>query len=499
MQLFDALYHEVVSQIDDSETYIEISNVNSLGRSDIKLVYQGKRFLPPERDVTKDPYARVIETYAEKLSYSYRGGYNVIRISLGKSTRAYLLPNVIAIFAALIVSLILTLTLDEAGTEMVLKEWITPLQTLFTNAVLMIGAPMTLFSLLKNLTDTFIVSERHSSAPKLFVSSMISSLVALALSLLLGFTFARTLLKLTGDTESIDIGLDNWTLSSAVDQIIPSSILEPFQSISPVPMIVVVLLVAGALCIMGKNFELMKRAIDACYDLFSSILRIVMVAFPVACFLLFVEVLLSGESLVRFIILMCAVVIVIVCTIPLLIVYGLKLKIHKIKVFEFAKKIRPLIKENFMIGSVINAIPYNTRYCEKVFGFKKSRLEKELPVLAQTSLDGNCFILMLLATIYIFIANCPVSWHNIAVLALIVLFLSFGAPNQPGSILIGMLIIFTYLNSGVAISMALCFELFLGGLQNILNVISSIVTVAINEYREKAREAKQTPCSPKAK
>ena len=74
---------------------------------------------------------------------------------------------------------------------------------------------------------------------------------------------------------------------------------------------------------------------------------------------------------------------------------------------------------------------------------------------------------------------------NIAVIALIVLFLSFGAPNQPGSILIGMLMILTYLNISAAISMALCFELFCGGLQNILNVISSVVTVAERESGEK--------------
>jgi Na+/H+-dicarboxylate symporter len=107
--------------------------------------------------------------------------------------------------------------------------------------------------------------------------------------------------------------------------------------------------------------------------------------------------------------------------------------------------------------------------------------------LAQTSLDGNCFILMLLSTIFIFIANCPVSWINIAVIALIVLFLSFGAPNQPGSILIGMLVILTYLNSDIAISLALCFELFCGGLQNILNVISSVATVVENERRDQQR------------
>jgi len=139
------------------------------------------------------------------------------------------------------------------------------------------------------------------------------------------------------------------------------------------------------------------------------------------------------------------------------------------------------------IGSVIDAVPFNTRYCEAHLGISRQRLEQELPVLAQTSLDGNCFILMLLATIYIFLARCEVTWINVAVIALIVMFLSCGAPNQPGSILIGMLIILAYLNSDYAVSLALCFELFCGGLQNILNVISSVVTVAQNERREGRR------------
>lgn len=477
MQLFEALFSKIVFQVGDQDVEIEISNLNGLGHTDIKLVFPGKRFLASEGDVSIDPEAKIIEAFSDKVSCSYFGGYNVIRISLAKSAQAFILPNAIAIIAALVVSIVFALTLDDAGHDMVVREWIAPLQKLFTNAVLMIGAPMTLFSLLKNVTDSFIVSERHSAARKLFAASVVSSLVAIALALIMGFTFARTILEIIGETESVDIGLAGWTLSSAVDQIIPSSILEPFQSISPVPMIVMALLVASALCNMGQNFDIMKRAIDACYDLFSSILSIVMAAFPLACFLLFLEVLMSDDGFIRFVALLLEAIVVFVCTIPFLATYALRLKARGEKVTEFARKLWPLVKENFVIGSVIDAVPYNTRYCAKVFGFSRSRLEKELPVLSQTSLDGNCFILMLLATIFIFIANCPVSRLNVVVVALIVLFLSFGAPNQPGSILIGMLIILTYLNSSAAVSMALCFELFCGGLQNILNVISSIVMV----------------------
>ncbi len=482
--LFEALVRKAISHVGDENTELEIGSANELGRTDIKITFPGKRFSPLDGDVSSDSDAKVIEEYSDKISCSYQGGYNVVRISVSQSAWAFILPNFIAVVAAVIAGVVFSLVFDDAELQRVTNELIVPLEKLFTNAVLMVGAPMTLFSLLKNVTDSFIVAERHSSARKLFITSVSSSLVVIALALVMGFAFAQSVLSAGGVTESFDLGFASWSLASAVDQIIPSSIIEPFETISPIPMIAVALLVAGALNSIGQSFGVIKRAIDACYDLFSGILQIVMTAFPLACFLLFLHVLLTEDSIAQFLDIFFIAIVVFVCTIPLLIVYALSLRAHGIPVREFVKKLWPLVKENFAIGSVIDAVPYNTQYCAKNFGISRERLEKELPILAQTSLDGNCFILMLLATIYIFVANCEVSWINVAIIALIVMFLSFGAPNQPGSILIGMLVVLTYLHSDAAISLALCFELFCGGLQNILNVISSVVTVTENECRE---------------
>ena len=97
------------------------------------------------------------------------------------------------------------------------------------------------------------------------------------------------------------------------------------------------------------------------------------------------------------------------------------------------------------------------------------------------------FIIMLTAMFYIAMSNTEVSVLNIIVIAIIVLFLSFGAPNQPGSILIGTMIVFAYLNVNDTVALALFFELFCGGLQNIINVISSIVSVAEHEAKDAKR------------
>ena len=489
MQLFEALFHEIASQVGNGNTELEIRAISKFGRTEIEIAFPGKCFSLVGEDGASTSDAKVIESLSDKMSCSYEGDRNVIRISVNKSVWVCVLPSFIAIVAAVIVAAALELVLDDAGRQFITQQCIAPLEKLFTNAMLMIGAPMTLFSLLKNVTDSFIVAKRHSSPFRLLLISLVSSAGVIALALIMGFAFAQTVLSATGMTERVDIGFANWSLASAVDEIIPSSITQPFETISPIPMIVVALLIAGALRTIDDNFSLLKRAIDACYDLFSGILQIVMTVFPLACFLLFLETLLAQDGIALFAEILFTAVIVFACTVPLLVMYALRLKAHGVHVREFVRKLLPLVRENFVIGSVIDAVPYNTRYCIKHFGIPQKRLEKELPVLAQSSLDGNCFILMLLATIYIFIANCEVSWYNVAVIALIVVFLSFGAPNQPGSILIGMLVILTYLNSDAAISLALCFELFFGGLQNILNVISSVATVTENYCRDKKQHS----------
>lgn len=104
-------------------------------------------------------------------------------------------------------------------------------------------------------------------------------------------------------------------------------------------------------------------------DIFSGILGIVMGAFPLACFLLFLEILLTNQ-IGPFLEVMLIAADIFLCSLFLLAVYAIRLKAKGIRVREFARKLWPLVKENFKIGSVIDAAPYNVRYCVENFGFK---------------------------------------------------------------------------------------------------------------------------------
>jgi hypothetical protein len=87
MQLFEALFSKIVFQVGEQDAEIEISSLNGLGHTDIKLVFPGKRFSVSDGDAFVDPEAKIIEAFSDKVSCSYFGGYNVIRISLAKAPR----------------------------------------------------------------------------------------------------------------------------------------------------------------------------------------------------------------------------------------------------------------------------------------------------------------------------------------------------------------------------------------------------------------------------
>ena len=91
-----------------------------------------------------------------------------------------------------------------------------------------------------------------------------------------------------------------------------------------------------------------------------------------------------------------------------------------------------------------------------------------------------------------FVSGTKVELFQVLTIGLLVLMLSLGAPNQPGSCVIGLLIIFNYMNQYEFIPVATFGELILGSVQNLFNVFGDIVTVAVVDQNiKKEKKSKQ--------
>ena len=164
--------------------------------------------------------------------------------------------------------------------------------------------------------------------------------------------------------------------------------------------------------------------------------------------------------------------------------YVLRLLRSGVKPRPFLAKMVPLMRENARIASAFDAVPYNIRYCARAFSFDRSRMEQSMPVLAQINLDGNCFIITMLAMLYVAVNSTPLSFGDSIAVGILVLFLSIGAPNQPGSCLLGLSIVMVFLEALPLVTVAIEGEVFFGGILNLMNIAGDIVTVATEEVRE---------------
>lgn len=491
MIVFEAIFNDIILKGFPEETQVKISIKNSFGNPGIKLEFPGERYIPIGGDSLEDSVEyKIIKAYEDKLEYTYRASYNIIRLTVKRDYATQAVLCAAGFLLAAGVYAVISHTVSPESREHLLRSAVMPAENIFTNAMLMIGTPMTFFSILKNLLETYIISERSSSARRLQGKTLITSATAVLLAVVLGFgvkLFSPYVTGLFGHY-SFNIYTDA-DLPELVSSIMPSGIFEPFNMISPFPLIIIALLIVYALRSAGSQFDKLKSAVDACYMLFSRMLNLVMFFLPIFSFLAFLHILLERGFVCLKGVLFCWVA-VLIGIVFLMLVYALRLKLGGIKVINFIRNITPILKENIKINSSIDAVPFNIRQCAKLLGIDRNYLEDSLPVLAQINLDGNCFIIMEITMVMLISTGTVLPWWNYLMLAVLVIFLSLGAPNQPGSILIGVLIIVNYLNVPSMMAVAIYAEVLLGMAQCFVNVTGDIVMAAI-ESRKAEKKLKE--------
>lgn len=486
MLIFEALFYNLIIQESDNNTVIRLMGEKSLGDLRIKIGFEGKTFDPLSSGEREDsPENRILRAYADKIDYSYHSGRNYIRITIKRSHLRNVLLNLAGIMAAIAVYIPVFLTMDAEKQGYLKNQFVYPIETVFANAILMVGTLVTFLSILKNLTDAYIISERVEEIRKMhwriIATSVVVALLAVIVSLLTS--------GIVGENQMLvkyrNMGITT-SFSEMVSSIMPSSIFASFEGVNPFPLIIVTMMTAYALCSVGKYFDTLKTAIDACYVLCSRMLRIIMFTLPFFIFMAFMDMLLNNG----FIVLLYQLELIFVIVFGLLVVavfYIIRLKINRIGVLSFVKTLIPLLHENLIINSSIDAVPFNIRYCVRNYGMKREDLQNSLPLLSQLNLEGNCFLITQITLFLIFVSGTMATWGDVFTIVVLVLFLSVGAPNQPGSCVIGVMIILTFVNAFDLLPLAIYSEVFFGGMLNLVNVIGDIVFVSIEDARRKKK------------
>ena len=162
MLLFEALFHDMIEQGCGQDTMLTIRTQKTFGEYNITLGFEGESYIPSMKKDRKSisPELQIVQAYSDKVGYRYRLGYNRVSIVVKRNNNSSLLYCLIAILLAVPVSIALIAFVSADNLISLDNKVIQPVIKQFANAMLMIGAPVTFFSLVKNLTDIYIVSEK---------------------------------------------------------------------------------------------------------------------------------------------------------------------------------------------------------------------------------------------------------------------------------------------------------------------------------------------------
>ena len=486
--VFEALFHEISEQGYGGNQELELSVYTRFTETVVGIRFAGRMFLFEREGDEISPDRRMLKAYADRLDYNYHSGVNRITIIARRSRANVILFSLMAVLLAA-AAYALTARIENVQSIKLLHESvIVPLERVFANSMLMVGAPVTFLSLLNNMTDAYVVSSVSSDARRLQKRTFLTSASAVVLATVSAFIINMNVTSENGYLSDYPIKSISARIAELIESLVSPDIFTPFETVSPFPIIVLAGLMTYAFCASGKYFRSLKNAVKAAYVLFSKMLSVVMYTLPLFFVLALFDLFLTYGYKTLLVIPVYG--LLAVAGLPLLLImYYLRLKLGHVKIRSFMSGLGGFLKENISINSAIDAVPFNVRYCTRVYGMDRKRLEEALPVLAQINLDGNCYIITMVSVLVLLQNGHGANWFEVAMIGLLVFMLSLGAPNQPGSCLIGFVIILNYLNAFNLLPFAIIGEVVFGGLLNLINVTGDLVTVSVDDVGKPDPEA----------
>ena len=100
--VFEALVQKLVDWGLDEDADLQITGVDRLGDFRIKVGFEGKLFVR-EDDGGFSIEDRLLDAYDDRIEYSYHSGYNIISISVSRSSRTTMFACMVATLLAVIV------------------------------------------------------------------------------------------------------------------------------------------------------------------------------------------------------------------------------------------------------------------------------------------------------------------------------------------------------------------------------------------------------------
>ena len=407
----------------------------------------------------------LLKAYGENLKYNHKKGINKVTIRAEQVQRSMMKSTMVALALALVVGALMKTAMPEALVTNICDYAITPVRTMFMNALKMVIAPVVFFSIVTCFSQFKDISELGKIGAKIMATYSFTTVMAVITSTAVFFAFkpGKFGAALAGNmqSEAVDIATDvDTSIMSTIVNIVPSNFVEPFLESNTLQIIFLAVICGIAVGMIGDYSKVLNELFEACNSLFLTITTIVAGFIPVAvfCSVVLMVVQMGVKSILSLIgvyLVHLFAVIVMVC------IYGLLiLLIGKLNPIVFYKNCKESILTSLLLMSSSAAMPTNMNTCTEKLGISPKVSNFSIPLGATINMDGTSIYLTIFGLYLARLYGIDVNVGTVLSLAITIILLSMGCPGVPGSTLVCLGIILGQLGvpiEGVGLVMAINF------------------------------------------
>ncbi len=421
----------VVRIVSDGEAY------NPLDDLDIRSLIDTDPPVPDQDFDAPQTGEQLLKALRNNLSYYHRGTHNEVEFVAHKSRPQTLKVISIAFVAAIVVGLLLRFYGGAGLNDAVSTYVLTPLRTMFLNALKMLVVPVVFFAISSSVAGVSDIREYGRIGMKVFTFYTFTSFVAI----LVGYIVYQILqpganvqLDMSAYTYSADSSTGISLLDSIVN-IVPTSFVGAFTGTEMLQIIFLAILAGAAATMLdnGDDRQKVTEFLGLCNRFFLKVASIVMKTIPLATFCAMTLLVLTIDTSMV-VALLKLVLGMFLGGVGMFLVYALLFVVFVRKnPLNFFKKCLPNFLLFITFCSTSAVMPQTLDTCTKRLGISPKISSFSMPLGSTINMDGACVYLTLSTLFLAAVYHVPVSVDMLLKLAVTIVILSMGAPPIAGA------------------------------------------------------------------
>lgn len=379
----------------------------------------------------------LLNAFRDKLRYKNRNKCNIVLISVKESEKRLLYWTAAALISSILLGLLLRQILPVSGAQALDHYLLSPVKTMFLNALKMVVAPVVFFSIMSCVSQFSNLADFGKTGGKVMGFYMFTTVIAIAMGMVAflllrpGQDGAQALTaagQVVAGSEDVNI-----SILDTIVNIVPSNIVQPFVDADMLQIIFIAIICGIAVGMIGDYSRPLKEFFEGCNTLFLKVTTIIVSVIPLAvfCSVCSLVMLTGGDTLVSLIYFL---VTVLAGMAGMVLVYSLLiLVVARLNPLIFLKKYAPGMLTTFSLGSSNAAMPYNMQICRNDLGISPKVYSFSIPLGATVNMDGTCVYLVVAAMFLARLYGVDLTGSDLTAMFFSVFVLSVGAPGVPGA------------------------------------------------------------------